>query len=255
MNRKNLKLAAIIVAIITLLVVGLAVGLDVFAPNETVMITPTPTALPTTAPLSEDATFAEKQAFNSEYLGELAFESGLVSESLVQADDNEKYYDLAWNLENSSSGAAFFDYRNTLDDQNLIVYGHFVYADETKMFSPLHQLKEEENYEANKTITIELETQIREYVVVRVFYYEMDDDSLRFFIPNYNTQTMDDQYYTTATEEYFDEYMAAVDEASFYSIDEDLTIEDNWLTLQTCVRDRDDLRLIVLAKEVSREAK
>jgi hypothetical protein len=27
-------------------------------------------------------------------------------------------------------------------------------------------------------------------------------------------------------------------------------MEDHWISLQTCVRDRDDLRLIVLAKQI-----
>lgn len=49
--------------------------------------------------------------------------------------------------------------------------------------------------------------------------------------------------------------MKTIEIKEFYHIDEDLTIDDRWLTLQTCVRNRDDLRLIVLAKEVNRTEK
>lgn len=125
-----------------------------------------------------------------------------------------------------------------MSDQNLIIYGHFVYADESLMFGPLTQLKEESAYEANKTITLSLENETREYLITDVFYYVMDSETLQY-------------YYTTYDADYFKTYYAAVKDADFYDTGESLTADDHWLTLQTCVRNRDDLRLIVLAKQVN----
>lgn len=194
-------------------------------------------AAPTVDP-SQTADYQSRKNTNPDYVGELAFESGLVDQNVVQSTDNDKYLNLSWDLQTSTHGAAFMDYRNTMDDQNLIIYGHFVYLDESLMFSPLHQLKDQANYEANKYIDLKLEDTTRKYLVTDVFYYEMDNENLMY-------------YYTAYSSDYFNTYYTNVKAADFYDTGESLTMDDHWLTLQTCVRDRDDLRLIVLAKEVT----
>ncbi|NCB33158.1 MAG: class B sortase [Erysipelotrichia bacterium] len=189
------------------------------------------------SPSAKTSEYAANKAVNSDYVGHLAFESGLVDQNVVQSADNEKYLNLSWDLQSSTHGAAFMDCRNTQDDQNLIVYGHFVYLDESLMFSPLHQLKEESSYEANEIIKFQFENETRKYLVTDVFYYEMDSDTLQY-------------YYTAYDPDYFRLYYQSVKAADFYDTGETLTLDDRWITLQTCVRDRDDLRLIVLAKQI-----
>lgn len=186
---------------------------------------------------TETYDFNSYKEINPEYLGELSFDSGLIVEHTVQTTDNEKYLNYAWNLEQSSHGSVYLDYRNKLEDQNLIFYGHYVYADESLIFGPLHELTNQEKYEANKNITLRLENEERHYVVTNVYYYEMNSDTLKYYEPNYD-------------EAFFEIYMKAVKEKQFYETGEELSFEDHWITLQTCVRNRNDLRLIVLAKEI-----
>ncbi len=231
------KILFAILIVLILLIVTLITKPWNLMKHDSNAVTATPSSEPS-ASATIDTTYAENAAVNPEYIGNLKFDGGLLDQNVVQADDNEKYLSLAWDLTESAHGAAFLDYRNTLDDQNLIIYVHFVYADESLMFGPLTQLKEEANYEANKTITLSLENETREYLITDVFYYEMDSDSLQY-------------YYTYYDEDYFNTYYAAVKKADFYDTGETLTMDDHWLSLQTCVRNRDDLRLIVLAKEVN----
>jgi len=187
---------------------------------------------------SADSTYAERSAVNPDYIGELSFESGLVDQNIVQSTDNEKYLNLSWDLQSSTHGAAFLDYRNSLTDENLIIYGHFVYADESLMFGPLHKLKDQANYEANQYIDLKLADETRKYQVTDVYYYTMDSEELMY-------------YYIAYDADYFKSYMDAVHATEFYSTGIDLTTSDHILTLQTCVRDEDNLRLIVLAKQIS----
>lgn len=189
-------------------------------------------------PTSDPVDYAAQKALNQDYLGHLYFESGLVDELTVQGSDNEYYLNYTVNKEYDSRGAVYLDYRNTLDDQNLIFYGHYVYADESLVFSPLHQLKEESNYENNKKIRLQLENECREYEIAYVYYYEMGNENLEYFHPNYEP-------------EQFENYIANVKEKQFYNTGLDLAEGERMLTLQTCVRDRDDLRLIVVAKETN----
>lgn len=200
-------------------------------------INPTSSSTPTAA-ITETSDWKKNQEINPEYVGELHFESGLITQNVVKAWDNEKYLSLSWDLQESSQGAAFLDYRNSVNDQNMIMYGHYVYKDESAMFGPLHELVDEENYEANKYIDLKFELETRRYEVAYVFYYEMNNPQMEYWHTNYE-------------ESYFNEYLKTIEKKSFYDTGVDLTMDDNFITLQTCVRNRDDLRLIVVAKQIS----
>lgn len=199
-------------------------------------------------PISE--TFEDKKAKNPDYIAELSFDSGLFEFPVVQGSSNGTYLQTDWEtMEYDIEGSIFMDYRNEINDQNLIIYGHYVYADENAKFGPLHILKDQANYEANKDITLELEHEWRFYEIAKVFYCQLVQDENGEYV-----YTVDNLQYHQAEfdDDYFDVYMNAIDEVEFYDTGIDLTTEDKLLTLQTCVRNRDDLRLIIVAKQVAR---
>lgn len=207
---------------------------------ETITATVAPTPVPTEESTSlQEQEYKERYAINSEYIGVISFDSGLITQPVVQnLDGNEKYLNLSWNLQESSQGAAFIDYRNTTSDQNIIIYGHYVYKDNTAMFSKLELLVDEENYDANKYITLTVgPKENRRYLITDVYYYDMNSDSPKYYETEYDTEA-------------FNTYYTAVKEADFYDTGETLTVDNHWLTLQTCVRNHSELREIVLAKEV-----
>jgi hypothetical protein len=74
----------------------------------------------------------------------------------------------------------------------MIIYGHYVYYDGTKMFTPLENLMDQNNceannYEANKYIDISFSsTDKRKYVITDVFYYQMQSETLKY----YNTDSL-----------------------------------------------------------------
>ncbi|MCF0109499.1 MAG: class B sortase [Erysipelotrichaceae bacterium] len=179
---------------------------------------------------------AYKHEVNSDYIGLLEIE-GLLEENVVQGEDNNEYLSVSWDRQEDSSGAIFLDFLNTLNDQNLIMYGHYVYADEDKRFSPLEKLMDEDNYEAYKNISLTLSDETRNYVITDVFKAGVDDTTLSYYLPAYEP-------------EYFVSYYEAVGNASLYSTPHDLTTDDTWLTLQTCVRNEPDQRLVILARQI-----
>ncbi len=179
--------------------------------------------------------YRELKAINSDYVGIVRI-GNLINEKVVHSSDNEEYLRLDFEKNYYRKGTVFMDYRNTLADQNIILYGHYVYYDETSMFSPLHQLKEEKNYEANKIIEFELENEIRYYQIVSVFYYDLD--------------AVEPQYFHTEYTDYLEEYLKDIQRVEFYDTGLEITDDSKLLSLQTCVRNRDDLRLIVLAEQI-----
>lgn len=183
--------------------------------------------------------FNENKAINSDYLGDMKIEN-LIDEHFVQTIDNEYYLSHDFNKNEFSQGTVFLDYRNSLDDQNIILYGHYVYKDENAMFSPLHLLKEEENYEKYKNIKLDFGNEVKEYVVSKVYYYMMGSETLIYYNTNYSDEDLN-------------KYLSYVDESKFYDTGVEIGKGDRFLTLQTCVRNRDDLRLIIVAKEINNE--
>ena len=189
---------------------------------------------------------------NDDYMGTIRFKSGLVDLPFFKGETNDTYLRTNWqNMEYDIYGSIFMDSDCDYNSQNIIIYGHYVDQaydpnGENIMFTPLKKLMDKENYEDNKYIELVLKDEIRTYEIVAVYYCPLAEEDGAWYIdagliynePNY---TLND----------FNSYKTAVEKAKLYSIDADFNYEDKFLTLQTCVEGREDLREIVLAKQVN----
>jgi len=190
-------------------------------------------------PTEQEIEFKKNKAVNADYIGRLTFQSGLIDQLVVKGEDNAKYLNTTWDLKNDKYGAVFMDYRNNTSDQNMILYGHYIYGDATHMFSPLEKLTDSANYDNNKIFTLKLDdNELRTYQITDVFFYEVGNTSMEY-------------YYVGYSDAYFNEYYATVKNADLYQTGISLTNKDKWVTLQTCVENHDELREIVLAKQIS----
>jgi len=207
-------------------------------------------------------TWKTNKAINEDYIGQLVFESGLINQPVVQGADNEEYFRTNWkDMSHDEEGSCFMDYRNEPDDQNLIVYGHYVYPSYEKdtlgrtealgdrMFTPLAKLVDKSNYEKNKYVDLYLENEVIRYQVAVVFHCILDAEQ-DYVVP------IENMYYciTNYDEEYFETYKKAIYENAFYDTGVDINYNDKLLTLQTCVEGHDELLEIVVCKEISRKA-
>ena len=221
--------------------------------------------------------FRENKAVNGDYTGTLRFESGLIDQPIVQGETNDTYLRTDWKTgDYALGGTCFLDYsiryEKTADapeDHNIVIYGHFMYPEydpsRTEMFTPLHALRSEDNYEANKYIVLLQEDQVRRYQVADVYLCRLEYDT---YYKDYVYTTDQQQYYLgNFTPEYLEAYKDAINvsvndpslnidnegtgyDAAFTGVDFDA--DDPILTLQTCVLNRADLRLIIVAKEIGR---
>jgi len=202
------------------------------------------------------------KAINDDYVGQLVFESGLINQPVVQGINNEVYFRTNWkDMSHDEEGTVFMDYRNEPDDQNTIIYGHYVYpsyetdtlglkeAKGDRMFTPLAKLTDKANYESNKYIDLYLENEVIRYEVAVVYHCPLDPET-DYVAP------VENMYYsiTNYDEEYFETYKKAIYENAFYDTGVDISYSDKLLTLQTCVENHDELLEIVVCKEISRKA-
>lgn len=212
------------------------------------------------------------KAINPDYVGEIIFDSGLINKSFVQAKD---IYDVNGNLyhcynENGSlvtdgdgytgndvyiwtnwkdmsydynieGGSVFMDYRNSLDDQNIIIYGHhFSEAggndqERNKAFTPLEKLMDESYYSQNNKVSLVLDNETRNYELVCVYKFDVNDEFCLNNLQYYRTTYNYDEYEDIVDNNYYTNYISALDDVKLYDTGVNLTSNDSTLTLQTCI--------------------
>lgn len=188
-----------------------------------------------------------------DYVGQIIFESGIINEPVLQGSTNETYIRRNYETYNYEvCGPVFMDYICEINnDQNLILYGHnrstSVDPEHIMMFTPLHVLEDEANYNENKLIYMAYENKLDIYLVASVYpvkIVEKDDGN------QYLVQGEPLYYLDNYSPEQFDTYYKTIKQKQFYDTGVELVNTDELLTLQTCYEDKLD-KLIVLAKKIS----
>ena len=222
----------------------------------------------------------ENKAISDDYIGEIVFDSNLINISFVQANDvydkqgnlyrfykangqlvndvtdltgNDVYMytnwtDMSYDY-NILGGSIFLDYRNNLNDQNIIIYGHhFSVAggndpERVKAFTPLEKLLEAENYPNNSTLRLILDNETRTYELAATYIYDIyneeHNEKLQYYRCNYNYDEFNDIY----DENYYQIYLDEIEKVKLYDTDTTLNTSDKTLTLQTCISGQDGLQV------------
>ena len=214
-----------------------------------------------TFPYFSKEEFNSYKDINDDYIGQVIFKSGIINEPVVYSKTYAYYLRRNLKEEYSIQGTIYLDDRNTLDDQNLILYGHYTREEFTDYeeyipgvrprFSNLELLLDEDNYIDNKEVYLYLEDEIRTYEIVAVYNcpliqdeegnYSYVEDGYEYYITNYSLDE-------------FNEYKNIIEKAMLYDTKQDYSYDDKFLTLQTCVEGRKDIREIVLCKQIKVES-
>lgn len=187
-------------------------------------------------------TFEQLQQTNSEFQAWLSFDSRFIELPIVQTVDNSYYLKHSFNKKTSSRGTVFMDYRNSWDDQNIILYGHYVYSDSSSMFTPLEQLHDKEQFLANQTLKLYGPTSVRSYKLM--FLYIFDEEVEQDF--DYTVSQF-------SSEKAFHQFIQEIKARDTLGLDEEILATDKLLTLQTCVRNKEFQRLILVAKLIDEQ--
>ena len=286
-KRKKAHKEILVIVLIALLVVGIfsvwsLINKDKtpteIPEEETVIVEPEPESMP--SDLKNE--WLSNKAINNDYIGNIAFDSGLIDLPFVQAKDvydrngkpysfytedgqlvenvneytgNDVYIWTNWRTGEydryDEGGSVFMDFRNNIKDQNLIIYGHHFARDwdesGSKQFTPLDVLLDEGNYEENKAFKLILNNEIREYVITNVFTITIDND----YELNIMRRNMNEDYSGNADPGFFAEFIKYIDGINKYPIQEHLSSNDRIVTLVTCMQHQPELRQIIIAKEIN----
>lgn len=230
---------------------------------------------------------------NTDYVAQIEFESDLINLPLVQAYNNLKnskgeyynFYSEKGNYVNENNaetdgcdgvacngndvyikmnwetmgydqwGSNFIDYRNTLEDQNIIIYGHHssrVYFGDEKaeqlQFTKIDYLLDKEKYEENKIFYLILEDEIRKYEITNVLKLDLtNDNNLNIYRTSINKNLAGIE-----GEDFYNEYIKLLNDNSLYETGKTIEKKDKFVTISTCIQGMPNLREIVIAKEIER---
>lgn len=270
-KKKNLiSIIGILLIVLICFAALLLTGVIDFSPKQEEKISEPTVIIKNIQP--ERSIWLKNKSINSDYIGEIVFESGLINKPFVQAKD---VYDLDGNLYhfynedgslvtngdnytgndvyiwtnwkdmsydyNDEGGSVFMDYRNSLDDQNIIIYGHHFSEsggndpERNKAFTPLEKLMDESNFKSNNKLSLILDNETREYELVYVYKFDVNDEYCLNNLQYYRTEYNYDEYEDIVDNKYYENYIKALDVSKLYDTGAKLTTDDSTLTLQTCI--------------------
>lgn len=215
--------------------------------------------------------YNDYKQINEDYVGQLIFDSGLINTPVVQAkslvSNTGEYYTFfdeygstitnqsgytgndvyAWmNFEtmrydyDKNGGSIYMDYHNKLDDQNVLIYGHFFtkkgHKDpgREKAFTPLEDLLKQNAIKEHSTLKFVTNGEIREYKLWAVYKYKTTDpiylDKCQYYRTNYSFNESNG----LIDYDYMTKYIEFVNSIKLYDTGVQLTNKDKTLTLQ-CV--------------------
>lgn len=178
--------------------------------------------------------FDDLKVQNSDFIGWIKFDSELINLPILHSDAEDYYLRRDFNKEYSDTGSIYLDSKQELDNKNITLYGHYVYGNSKAMFSPLSVLETKEGYEANKIFRLYLENETRTYEICAVVKYSTED-TWYFNNPSY-------------TSEEWANFVDFGENNKLYPTDINMDENGVFLTMQTCIRNNNSERLIVVGK-------
>ena len=178
---------------------------------------------------------------NKDFVGFMAWRTGIIEQPVLQAANNDYYLHRSFDGNYYESGSIFMDSDSKLTDQNIIIYGHNNSYNYEIMFSHLNDMAlDQKYYEENGRFTVYYENEIREYAICYIYYInENQFEQYNFLQGNLESK------------EEFDEFMKFPARNNLIdSIYGNIEYGNRFVTLQTCKRMNQDIKVVVLAKEV-----
>jgi len=183
--------------------------------------------------------FNELYKINEDFVFYLHFQNRLISIPVVQYKDNDYYLTRTFKKGKGPQGAIFMSYENSFAHDNVVVYGHNMFGSSTLMFTPLTKLMKQKGFDDNKLFDIYFENKFTTYEVLYVYEFNIKD------YPNYDfTQTV---FYNQVD---FDNFIAYAKKHSKVKTNSSAKFGDKLMTMQTCLSSSEDLRLIVVSKQI-----
>ena len=181
--------------------------------------------------------YAQLAQRNPDMVGWLSIEDTSVNAPVMHTPQQPEYY-LRRDFEEqySLAGTPFLDVRSSpADSRNLIIHGHNM--KDGSMFAPLRFYLEKEYGLEHSSFELSFADGVRRYALMAVLHIELTPENV-------------EQYYKQPqTQEAFEAFVEMLEQESLYCGGAGAQWGEQLLTLSTCDNQRDNGRILVVARE------
>lgn len=181
---------------------------------------------------------------NNDLVGYLQWDSGIISQPVVQGETNDTYLRKSFYGKYSTTGTVFLDSDMSLDDQNFVIYGHNVYVDHSAMFTPLLTLEDQDKYEQNSTLALYTLDGAKLYQMIGIYEITYNEFQTAAYQEKYSFQRT--EFYDDADAQAWIDYVK--DHSMIQSLYE-AQPGDKFMCLQLCKPYHHDTRVVVVCKQ------
>ena len=170
---------------------------------------------------------------NNDIVALLKIENTDLESVVVKTDDNDYYLDHNLYKQIDKVGSTFMDYRNSVNDKKILIYGHNSKTINTE-FHVLENYLEPSFYETHKKIELELENKEYTYNIFSIMIVKEDYQHMKldFSIDEWKN------------------HLRFLKDNSIYDTNQDININDDIIILQTCYYNPSDSYLLVAGKKI-----
>lgn len=189
-------------------------------------------------PLTNEEKYAKLKEANADFVGWICIDDTRVDYPVMHTPDYPEYYlHRTFKRKYSFSGTPFIDGRNSLDDDNILIFGHNMRND--TMFSDLLYYKKEKFLQSHRIIRFDTLEKTYNYEVITGLYTEVGSDNHEFHFYDFIGKM---------NEKMFNRFLKEIEDASSRELDIIPEYGDKFICLVTCTASEGPGRYVVVAR-------
>ena len=177
----------------------------------------------------------QKKKYPPDLVGKIIIPGTSINKEIVQGSNNEYYLNHSIYKEPNIHGSVFIDYRNTLTDRKLLIYGHNSQSLKNAPFHDLEKYLKKNFYKKNSYIDLNIENNLSKWQIFSIMIVEENDN--RHLKITFNDK------------EWID-HINWMKDQSIYDTKVEVKKNDKIITLQTCYYKPKNSYLIINAKKI-----
>ncbi len=181
----------------------------------------------------DDITNAKDSYGNEDIIGNITVSGTDIDEYIVQTTDNNYYLNHNLKKEYDIAGAVFMDYRNSVDDKKILIFGHNARKLDTVPFHDLEKYLDESFYRENKYVDLKFNEDTK-WLIFSVMIVKKGNNT-------HMKLEFDDNSWL--------EHLNYLKSNSIYDTGVDVSFDDRIVVIQTCNYHPENTYILICAKK------
>ena len=182
----------------------------------------------------DDITNAKDSYGNDDIIGNITVSGTDIDEYIVKTTDNNYYLNHNLKKEYDIAGAVFMDYRNSVDDKKILIFGHNARKLDTVPFHDIEKYLDESFYRENKYVDLKFNEDTK-WLIFSVMIVKKGNNT-------HMKLEFDDNSWL--------EHLNYLKSNSIYDTGVDVSFDDRIVVIQTCNYHPENTYILICAKKI-----